>query len=269
MIGTWYRHAVHGSRRRRHISRPAFRRPIPWWHVDGRWFGDRCRGVRGGRGAGAPRRHRRRADARAARRATARVRLAVTGIVSTGGQEDDAILAPLAIAQQLSGSPRAVSPPAGERADQTRGRFFRARSAHDDAGGIRPLVLLAVHFLDLAPDAGATCPASRCGRSARSPKAKGRILTRVSALMWLVTLAALAGGGAGRGGHRRHHGARAPRGNRIDEGAGRAAHDGRRVLSGRAVAAGACWAARRVTRGTWPGAHCSANAFLASRRSCG
>ena len=40
---------------------------------------------------------------------------------------------------------------------------------------------------------------------------EGRILTRVSALMWLVTLAALACGGAGGGGHRRHDGARTRR----------------------------------------------------------
>ncbi len=37
------------------------------------------------------------------------VQLLVTGIVSTGGQEDDAVLAPLAIAQQLSGKPGAIS----------------------------------------------------------------------------------------------------------------------------------------------------------------
>ena len=54
------------------------------------------------------------------------------------------------------GPPRPVSAPAGERADETGGRFLRARSRDDDSGGIRPLVLQPVHFLDLAPDSAAT-----------------------------------------------------------------------------------------------------------------
>ncbi len=76
----------------------------PGWHVEGRWFSDnsaeavlrvnlaRLAGIHAG-------------QALAIRAGDTVSQIMVTGILSTGGQEDDAILAPLEIAQRLSGKP--------------------------------------------------------------------------------------------------------------------------------------------------------------------
>jgi len=103
LIGTWYRHNVavpNGGG----IFNTGVASTNPGWQVEGRWFSDdtseavvganlaRCAGIRSGQSL-------------EIRAGDAGLRVMVTGIISTGGQEDDAIVAPLAIAQQLSRKP--------------------------------------------------------------------------------------------------------------------------------------------------------------------
>src|SRR5262249_17989890 len=103
LIGTWYRHDVAIPK-----GGGTFATGVsvtnPWWHVDGRWFGDDAAECV----VGAALAHRlgiamgQTLEVHTGDRTT---RMQVVGIVSTGGQEDDAILAPLAVAQQLSNRP--------------------------------------------------------------------------------------------------------------------------------------------------------------------
>ena len=110
LIGTWYEHEVKvpdGT-----TFHTGVRSTHPWWKIQGRWFDDDAKecvigatlaaNYPGGITPGQTIEIANRADAAAAARPTS---LTVTGIVSTGGAEDNAVLAPLSLAQQLSGHP--------------------------------------------------------------------------------------------------------------------------------------------------------------------
>ena len=109
----------------------------PWWHVDGRWFSDDFRRSRGGSW-----RWRSGWNLHAAKYGTDRRRrdtlahLTITGIVSTGGREDNAILAPLEIAQDLAGRPGQYRRLLVSALTKPADAFSATRSRYDDAGGI-------------------------------------------------------------------------------------------------------------------------------------
>ena len=88
------------------------------------------------------------------------------------------------------GSSRTIPAAFRQRADEARRRAGGSRSALADAHGIRPLVLLAVHFLDQLPDRAG---AAGNGRARHSPRGGYRRAhsVAVSTLLWIVTLAAL------------------------------------------------------------------------------
>src|SRR5579871_3447720 len=101
LIGTWYSHAVPvpdgGGSFTTGISATD-----PWWSVDGRWFGDTANEAVAG--VALAQRLSLHPGAMIEVDAGGRSRtLTITGVVSTGGREDNAILAPLAIAQDLAG----------------------------------------------------------------------------------------------------------------------------------------------------------------------
>lgn len=187
LIGTWYQHSVAAP------DGSAFTTGVastnPWWRVDGRWFADGAEecvvgstlaqrtGVRVGdtlnilAGAGGK-------------------ALRVTGILSTGDAEDDAILAPLAVAQELSAH---------------RGQFRRLlvsvltkpedEFARRDPGTMTPSEYdrwyCTPYISSIAYQVQQVLPGVEARPIRRVAESEGRILTRVSALMWLVTLAAL------------------------------------------------------------------------------
>ena len=102
LIGTWYSHSVDvpdGSKFVTGVSATD-----PWWHVDGRWFSDGTEETLIG-SEFARRKNLRVGDTLSVRSGERRHTLAITGIVSTGGREDNAILAPLEVALDLAGRP--------------------------------------------------------------------------------------------------------------------------------------------------------------------
>src|ERR1700676_834969 len=102
LIGTWYSHAVDvpdGSKFVTGVSATD-----PWWHVDGRWFSDGAEESLVGSDL-ARRKNLRVGDTISVRSRARAHALTITGIVSTGGREDNAILAPLVVAQDLAGRP--------------------------------------------------------------------------------------------------------------------------------------------------------------------
>lgn len=116
--------------------------------------------------------------------------LAVTGIVSTGGREDDAILAPLRVAQDLAGRPgryrrllvSALTKPAdtfSERDPET------MTPVEYDRWYCSPYISSISHQMQQE------LPGTEVRAIRQVAEGEGRILTRVGGLMWLVTIAAL------------------------------------------------------------------------------
>jgi putative ABC transport system permease protein len=188
LIGTWYRHSVSvpsgGG-----IFSTGVASTSPGWQVEGRWFSDdSLEAVVGADLA-------RRAGIRPGQSLEMRVgdassQLVVTGIISTGGQEDDAILAPLAIAQRLSGKP-----------GQYRRLLVSALTKPEDVFSQRdPKSMNPADFdrwycspyiSSISRQIQEQLPGVSVRPIRQVAEGEGQILSRVQALMWLVTFVAL------------------------------------------------------------------------------
>jgi putative ABC transport system permease protein len=187
LIGTWYSHSVSvpdGSAFTTGISATD-----PWWHIDGHWFSDAAE--EGVAGTALAQRLNLRRGSQIKIDAGGRSRtLTITGIVSTGGREDNSILAPLQIAQDLSG-----------RAGQYRRLLLSALTKPADAFSERdPTTMTAVEYdrwycspyiSSISHQIQQQLPGVEVRAIRQVAEGEGRILTRVSGLMWIVTIAAL------------------------------------------------------------------------------
>jgi putative ABC transport system permease protein len=187
LIGTWYRHTVTVSKGGGFFT-TGVASTDPGWHVDGRWFSDdsaeavvganlaRAAGIKPG-------------QTLEVRRATT-LQLTVTGIVSTGGQEDNVILAPLDVAQRLSGKP-----------GQYRRLLVSAVTKPEDAFSQRdPKSMNPAEFdrwycspyiSSISRQIQEQLPGVSVRPIRQVAEGEGQILSRVQSLMWLVTFAAL------------------------------------------------------------------------------
>ncbi|MGA7839619.1 MAG: ABC transporter permease, partial [Candidatus Acidiferrales bacterium] len=172
-----------------------------WWKVQGRWFRDdseecvvglsvagkypaafslgKTIHVTGGGVSGAGR------------------SLVVTGIISTGDAEDNAVLVPLSVAQEMSNHPgkfrelfvSALTKPAdalaerGERA-QTDKNIQLTPTEYDRW-------FCSPYISSIGYQIRTVLPGTEVHAIRRVAETEGRILTRVSTLLWIVTLAAL------------------------------------------------------------------------------
>lgn len=187
LIGTWIEHAVpipDGT-----TFTTGVRITHPWWRVSGRWPADGARecvvGV-----ALAQRFGVKTSDALALRAGGADFALQVTGILSTGGPEDEAVVAPLAVAQALAGRP-----------GQFRRLLVSSLAKPEDEFARRdPAAMTPVEYdrwyctpyiSSIAYQIREVLPGVEARAIRRVAESEGHILTRVSGLMWLVTLAAL------------------------------------------------------------------------------
>jgi putative ABC transport system permease protein len=161
----------------------------PWWRVAGRWFdsaADECLV-----GADLARRASLKpGDTLTLRAGAQQAVLRVTGIVSTGDAEEQGIVAPLRVAQALAGRPgefrrlmvSALTKPEDDFARRDPKSMTRVEY---DRWFCTPYISsIAFQIQEVLPGVEAR-PIRRLAES------EGRILTRVSGLMWLVTLAAL------------------------------------------------------------------------------
>jgi len=193
LIGTWYEHAVpvpDGGKFTTGLSITH-----PWWKIQGRWFKDgteecviganlaarQLRGLAVGQTIYVSQR-----DISNSLRP-----LVVTGIVSTGGAEDNAILVPLSVAQTLSNHP-----------GEFRQLFVSALTKPADALSARdPSTMTAEeverwscspYISSIADEIEQVLPGTDVRAIRRVADTEGRVLSRVSTLLWIVTLAALA-----------------------------------------------------------------------------
>ena len=188
LIGTWYRHNVaipNGGG----VFSTGVASTNPGWQVAGRWFSDdSTEAVVGANLA-------RRAGIRAGqtleiRAGGASSQLLVTGIISTGGQEDDAILAPIEIAQRLSGKP-----------GEYRRLLVSALTKPEDAFSQRDPKSMNPEEFDrwycspyissISRQIQEQLPGVNVRPIRQVAEGEGQILSRVQSLMWLVTFAAL------------------------------------------------------------------------------
>lgn len=197
LIGTWYAHLVpvpDGT-----TFKTGVRSTHPWWKIQGRWFDDAAKECVVGAtfaanypGGITPGQTIAIASRAANAGATSQpIQLTVTGIVSTGGAEDQAILAPLAIAQELSGHP-----------GQFRELFVSALTKPADAFAERDPKTMNESEYDrwycspytssISLQIEQALPGTDVRVIRRVADTEGRVLSRISSLLWIVTIAALA-----------------------------------------------------------------------------
>jgi putative ABC transport system permease protein len=201
VIGTWYKHGVavpDGTTFETGVSATH-----PWWKIDGAWFDDakaECvvgtefaakypAGLKPGSTI-----YVRAADAAAD---VVALPLTVTGIVTTGDAQDAAVLVPLRIAQQLSGHPgqfrelfvSALTKPADALAEKGE------RASADKNVALTPAEydrwFCSPYISSISFQIRTVLPGTEVRTIRKVADSEGRILSRVSTLLWIVTLAAL------------------------------------------------------------------------------
>ncbi|MFZ0980123.1 MAG: ABC transporter permease [Candidatus Acidiferrales bacterium] len=192
LIGTWYQHEVpvpDGTTFKTGLSVTH-----PSWQIRGRWFRDGTNEAVVGAALAA-----KDPDGFAigktihfspSEEANIQWNLVVTGIVSTGDTEDDAVLVPLSLAQKYSGHP-----------GQFRQLFVSALTKPADALAARdPKSLTPTEYdrwfcspyiSSISYQIEQVLPGTDVRAIRKVADSEGRILTRISTLLWIVTLAAL------------------------------------------------------------------------------
>src|SRR5208283_398910 len=157
----------------------------PWWKVSGMWPGDSSQDVLLGERLAA------RLSAKTGDALTLSGRsLHVSGILSTGGAEDDEVVGPIALAQEILGKPGAV-----------RRVYVSALTKPEDALGRRDPKSMSGPVYDrwycspypqsIAFQLQEAIPHSHAEQIRQVAQNEGAVLTRIEGLIFLVTLAAL------------------------------------------------------------------------------
>lgn len=187
LVGTWHEHEVRLPDGSKFAAGAAGTNP--WWSVKGRWFSDAAAECMVGE-ALAQRAGIRSGDTVYVSARESHVALAVTGVLTTGGPEDEAVVAPIRFAQELSGHP-----------GQYRRLYVSALTKPEDDFARRdPAAMTPAEYdrwfctpyvSSIARQIEQGLPGVQARPIRRIAEGEGRILSRVSALMWLVTLGAL------------------------------------------------------------------------------
>jgi len=189
LIGTWHDREVpipDGT-----TYETGIEKTNPWWHVDGKWFQDNFTDCVVG--AGFAKRYGVKVGDVLTVAATAKsagMALTVVGILTTGGPEDDAIVASLGRAQQLANKP-----------GQYRRLYVSALTKPEDAFARKdPKTMTPAEFdtwyctpyiSAIALQISEELKGTDVRVIRRVAEGEGNILTRVRTLLWLVTFAAL------------------------------------------------------------------------------
>jgi putative ABC transport system permease protein len=199
VIGTWYEHGVpvpDGT-----VFKTGLSVTHPWWKIDGRWFRDDAEECVVGAALAA----KHPAELKIGRvlsvaeneNSSSKHSLVVTGIVSTGDAEDNSVLVPLAVAQNLSHHPgqfrslfvSALTKPADALAE-------RGEMAQNDPNiQLTPTEydrwFCSPYISSISFQIKSVLPATDVRAIRRVAETEGRVLSRVGTLLWIVTLAAL------------------------------------------------------------------------------
>ena len=157
----------------------------PWWKVQGAWPEDASEDVLLGE----------RLASRLNRQPGDQIDIAgrprrVAGILSTGGTEDDQIVAPLALAQQVLGKPHAVRRIYVSALTKPEDAFAR-RDPKTMSGAMYDRWYCSPYARSIAYQLQEAIPNSHAEQIRQVAQNEGVVLSRVQGLMLLVTLAAL------------------------------------------------------------------------------
>lgn len=190
LIGTWADHAVRLSDGGEFVT--GIQKTNPWWKLEGDWFAESSEECVVG--ANLAKKNAMKVgdsvNVGVADDPKQRTTLRATGILFSGGPEDDAIVVPLKIAQELAGKP-----------GQYRKLYVSALTKPEDDFARRDPKTMSPAELErwscspyvssIAYSIKQVLPDSDVRVIRRVADGEGRILTRVRALLWLVTLASL------------------------------------------------------------------------------
>ena len=193
LIGTWVGHKLALSDNSAFFT--GIEKTNAWWTVNGRWFAeDRRECVVGGKAA--QRLHLRVGDEVSvnlpdpSKMVQMYLALRVTGILSAGGEEDDAIVTSLVQAQAIGRMPNVYRKLYVSALTKPEDDFARR-----DPKSMKPDEFerwsCAAYVSSIAYSIQQVLPGSDVRVIHRVAYGEGQILTRVRSLLWLVTLAAL------------------------------------------------------------------------------
>jgi putative ABC transport system permease protein len=191
LIGTWSAHAVAVPDGNSYVT--GIEKTNPWWQIEGNWFSESARecvvganlarkqGVKVGESIEVY---------GFSRAGPVRVELRITGLLNSGGPEDDSIVAPLATAQWLAAT-----------SGEYRKLYVSALTKPEDEFGRRDPSTLAPadyerwyctpYISSIALQVKQVLPGADVRVIRRVAEGEGAILTRVRTLLWLVTFASL------------------------------------------------------------------------------
>jgi len=157
----------------------------PWWKVSGAWPDDNSRDVLVGE----------RMAARLGEKPGDELSLSgrslhVSGILSTGGAEDDQIVAPLTLAQEILGKPGAVRRIDVSALTKPEDAFGR-RDPKSMSGAIYERWYCTPYPQAIALQLTEAIPHSHAEQIRQVAQNEGAVLTRIEGLIFLITLAAL------------------------------------------------------------------------------
>ena len=157
----------------------------PWWKVSGAWPDDNSRDVLLGERLAAG------LSAKAGDIVTISGRpLRVSGILSSGGVEDDQVVAPIALAQEVLGRPGAVRRVYVSALTKPEDAFAR-RDPKSMSGAVYDRWYCSPYPQSIAFQLQEAIPHSHAEQIRQVAQNEGAVLTRIEGLIFLVTLAAL------------------------------------------------------------------------------
>jgi putative ABC transport system permease protein len=161
------------------------RSTYPWWKVSGAWPKDSSRDVLLGERLAA-----RLGDEPEDQITIAGRQLRVAGILSTGGAEDDEVVAPLAVAQEIMGRPGAVKRVYVSALTKPEDAFAR-RDPKSLSGAIYDRWYCTPYPQAIALQLTEAMSHSHSEQIRQVSQNEGAVLTRIEGLIFLITLAAL------------------------------------------------------------------------------
>jgi putative ABC transport system permease protein len=157
----------------------------PWWKVSGAWPDDNSRDILVGE------RLAQQLNEKPGDELTiAGLQLRVAGILSTGGAEDDEIVGPLALAQEILGKPGAVRRIYVSALTKPEDAFAR-RDPKTLSGAVYDRWYCSPYPQSIAFQLMEAIPHSHAEQIRQIAQNEGAVLTRIKGLIFLITLAAL------------------------------------------------------------------------------
>ena len=157
----------------------------PWWRVSGNWAGDNSSEVLLGEHLAA------KLKVKPGEKVSLSARpFHVTGVVSTGGAEDDEVVAPLSVAQQILGKPGAVKRVYVSALTKPEDAFAR-RDPKSLSGAIYERWYCTPYPQAIALQLTEAMSHSHADQIRQVAQNEGAVLTRIEGLIFLITLAAL------------------------------------------------------------------------------